>query len=663
MTLTQDKYDVINTDKNITLEDEGTTLEVNVADPFLQQDLGIIIHTFEKDCQNWAEEDYARAYHYRDVYGTENFSHRVREQMDYYPGMHQTASPPQTDPLYTNAKDQSEDRLNFWNNAMDNPNSFMNGLESRQGDFDYAAIFGTEASAKTRAENLGKMLTECIPCFNRLLDMDALLPDGDLLEIHLMNIKVRTDILEKTAALFKDPGYYIDICSLLKMFSHLCPQDLLAILALLTQYLAKLNLEVNFNLNFIIQLVGPILSPFLDALSAWLDKWIQMLLNPLICVLDHINETILIVQQAKIPFSEVGADVSLNTGIAAPTHESASSDLAFGANAGLGDAESFIFENGVEPHVGAWSAYEAEQFNTPEEQKYNPDRPEVPREETELAWIEVADAWSPAFSDAEREERQKKWAALRRKHRNKIQDVPPPLQPDNRDGTRWSKDEIPNSDKHTAGGSWETGYHPPEQQTTLKPATEYFVTTPILQSIVEVRNIMQGGIQYVKDWFTYITQMTYDLLGTDFGWMSKKADRTQLKSKIIQLIYMIKSIIQAISKNGLECGIRSNFDPKQLKFILEDGMNNFIGSGQTFEVQDDGSIVMTSGSIPEVNDLSSDEPISPEEVSVGGTPDDTIASETIEQTSVVIRDCFSSVSNAELADAKQWIADFEKRGV
>lgn len=662
MSLTQDEYDVIQTEKTISTKSESPTININ--NPFIEQDLGVVILAFEKSCQNWAEDDYTKAYHYRDIYSTEDFSYRAREQMDYYPGMHQTASPPEVDPLYTNAKDEASNRQNFWNNAMDSPNAFMSGLESREGDFDYAKIFGTEASAKTRAENLGKILTKCVPCFNRLLDMDALLPDGDLLEVHMMNIKVRTDMIDKVTSLFKDPGLYVDVCAILKMFSHLCPQDLIAIMALLTQYLAKLNLEVNFNLDFIIQLVGPTLSPFLDALSSWLDKWIQLLLNPLVCVLDHINETILIVQQAKMPFSEIKAGGSIKTGVAGPMHRNISGEFGGGISTGFGDSNNHLIEDGFDPYAGTWSEYEIQQFNTPNKEKYNPDRPQVPREETELAWIEVADAWSPGFSDIEREERQKKWAKLRKKNQDKIQYIPPPLERENRDGTKWSKDNIPNSDKYVQEGDWEAGYYPPEEQSKAKLASEYYVTTPIVHSIVEVRNILQGGIQYVKDWFTYVTQMIYDLLGTDYGWMSKKVDTTILKSKIIQLISMIKAIFEAISNNGLECGIDGNFDPEQMKFILENGLNKKLTNGNKFEIKDDGTILMNKSPSSKITNLSNlaSSGTNVEEVSVGGTPDDTITTETIEQSSVVIPDCFKSVSKEELANAKQWIADFTKKG-
>jgi hypothetical protein len=107
MSLTQDEHiildrtsDDFNKDKSkyYPFQDETEhktvfKIQINEKNPFLEQDLTTIIYWFEKSCQNWSEEDYAKAYLYRDVYATYNFSTRVREQMDYYPGMHQTDSP------------------------------------------------------------------------------------------------------------------------------------------------------------------------------------------------------------------------------------------------------------------------------------------------------------------------------------------------------------------------------------------------------------------------------------------------------------------------------------------------------------------------------------------------------------------------------------------
>lgn len=667
MTFTQDEYAVVNSN-TIDIGNEtfakDKQLGVNTSNPFLGHDLAIIINTYEKDCQAWAEEDYTKAYIYRDVYGTDNFSRRVREQLDYYPGMHQSSSPPEQDPLYTNAKDMSEDRLNYWNNAMDNPDAFMSGLNSRQGDFDYSGIFGADSNAKTRSENIRKMLLQCIPCFDRLVDMDSLLPDGDLLEIHLMNIKVRTDILSQFKELFDNPGYFIDICELLKLFSHLCPQDLLAILALLTQYLAKINLEVQFNLDFMLQFIGPMLSPFLDAIAEWLDKWIQLILNPLICVLDHINETIITVQNAKIPFSEVGANVGLNVNAAMPGHLNAANSSNIGGKVGFGDSDKAIYENGADPYAGAWGSEQIEAFETPDSAKYNPAVPSFPTEETEMAGDEILEAWSPSMSIEEREEKNKRWAELREENYSKRASAPPPLSKETHNGTRWSKDDVPNSEKFTKGGSFDVGKLPPEKQTSQKKPTEYFVSSRITNTIIEVRNIMQGAIQYIKDWFTYITQMIYDLLGVDIGWMSKKTGTTLLKSKLIQLIYIIKSIIEAVSKNGLQCGTHTNLDEPQMKYILENNLNKFVGSGKKFDIAPDGTIKLKSTTSDiNINKSTKSKP----ESSVTTTPDDKITINTNEQDSddsyTVVRNCFKSVSKEELENVKKWITDFENRGL
>lgn len=664
MSLTQDTYTNVTTSSNEIYNKGPAELEVNPENPFGQVDYGIIIKAFEMEATNIQQEDHIKASHYRDVYSTRHFSERVQEQMNYYPGIHQTTGGvPATDPFYTNAEAMANNRLGYWNNALNTPGSFLDGLRQNQADFDYADIFGSDVSAEKRAAEVGKMLAECVPCFGRLLDGAQLLPDGDLLEIHALNIKIRTDLLDKIRALFQDPGAFIDICDLLKLLSHMCPQDLLAILALLTQYLAKLNLDFRFNLDFIIQLVGPLLSPFLDALSAWLDKWIQLILAPIICVVDHINETILLAQNVQIPFSDVSANIGMDLGIAAPAHNNAAGTFGFAGDTGIGNVSG----TNLDPHASAWTGWQWEEFNTPDAQKYNPTVPTPPSEETEMAREEIVEAWSPSFSEAEREERNARWEELKARQRAKVNYVPPPERYRASDGTRWSKDDIPYSEKFVTGGSWEGGYNPPENQTVTAGGTAYLDASPLVNSIVQMRNILQGGIQYIKDWFTYITQMIYDLLGTDFGWMTAKADNTILKSRIIQLIAMVKSIIQAIAKNGLECGTHTNFTPTQLKYILEDGLNK--RTNTKFEVKPDGTIIVRppGGTSPSVSSNNTELPEIPAEIP-GPVPGVVIQEPTTDKQSyvesgIIIKDCFKSVSADELKQARAWIAEFEKGAV
>jgi len=656
MGFTDDKNVVRTNEKKVIASSDGQTvkvkLRVNKKNPLAQQDYALIVRAFEVEAANWAEEDYALAYHYKDVYSTRNFSTRVREQMGYYPGMHQASGVKKEDPAYTTANNKANDRLNFWNNSMDNPDAFMNGLRSREQDFDYRKIFGSDTSAKTKGEQVGKLLTECIPCFDRLLDLDGLLPDGDLLEVHLLNIKMRTDILDQIRDLFKDPGMYLDICELLNLLSGLCPQDLLAMLALLTNYLAKLNLDVKFNVDFIINLVGAILSPFLDALAQWLDKLVQMLIAPMLCVVDHINEVIILAQNAKIPFSQASVSAEADIGVALPTHKNFSSDVGAG----------------VEPTERQWANGEMERFNTPDGQKYNPTIPEWPEEETDLAVDEMKESVKPSISTAEREQRDQKWADLKRKDRNKRNKVPPPLKRGNpRDGTRWSKDDIPQSEKWSKEFSIGNENNPPEKQSTVKEAKRYFDPEPLVNSIVQMRNISQGAIRYVQDWFDYAIQMIYDLLGTDFGWMSKKSDSSVIRSRIIQLILVIKSILKAISKNGLKCGTNSNLDVQQMKFILEDTMNK--QSATQFEVLDNGDIrvIPPNGNkkIDTKQTVGSKENSNSGINSGIGTIDNSAKTNEVKQKTVesgiIIKNCLQDMTAEDLSSAREFIAEYERR--
>jgi len=668
MSLTQKEIAVEKQHKgfdSLNKKSKGVTVDVlhiNDENPFQNHDYGIIIQAFESEAANWAEEDYALAFHYKDVYGTGRFSSRVRKQMDYYPGMHQRNKNINENPFGTEAEKNTKKTLKYWDNAMDNPNSFMNGLRSRQEDFDYGDIFGSDATAKERAAAFGKMVTECVPCFDEILDIDSLLPSGDLLEVHLLNIKIRTDILDKIKTLFKDPGAYIDICELLNLFSHICPRQLLAMIALLSQYLAKLNLDVKFNIDFIIQLVGPLLSPFLDGLSQWLDMWTQLILGPMICVIDNINESIMLAQNMKVPFSDIHGNVGADIGVALPGHKNISSEENIGAGA------TPYGENGRT--AGSWGAFQWEQFNTPDSEKYNPERPVFPSEESQMATEEMREAWKPAFSPEEREDRDKRWEELRKEEQRKRFKVPPPLKRPDRDGRRWSKDDIPESEKKTYNASFHNGTYPPEAQPTPSGAMKYFDASPLVNSIVQLRNILQGAVQYVEDWFTYVTQMIYDLLGTEIGWMSKKADNTMLKSRIIQLIMMIRAIIKAISKNGLQCGIDSNFNPAQLKYILEEELNKNLSSPVAFEVQQDGTVKMTlPEGIPSTTGNDKNVPDSSDGKKIPGlTPDSSIPLEETKQeepidSSIIIKSCFKDIGEDDLAQVKDWIADFEKRGI
>jgi hypothetical protein len=220
--------------------------------------------------------------------------------------------------------------------------------------------------------------------------------------------------------------------------------------------------------------------------------------------------------------------------------------------------------------------------------------------------------------------------------------------------------------------------HPPEEQQKVQESDKYLDASPLVNSILQLRNIAQAAIRYVQDWFAYAVQMIYDLLGINFGWLLKKNDQSFIKSRLIQLILMIKSIIEAISKNGLKCGVDNNFDVPQMKFILEKGLNN--KSATQFEVDDNGNIkvVPPSGNKPTTpgGTMSADESDAMDKQAGASRNQDTSKNDgtvknsttvadqvkqKICESGIIVKNCLRNLTKEEISTARSWIADYERR--
>lgn len=670
------------------LSSEGEAVSLpGQSNPMWPADSQVVMHFFEVKSSQWAEEDYAWACHYRDAYGTYNFSQRVQEQINSYPGMHNTqgTTSPYTgkqdvDPWKKNAEQMGAAEMNYWNAAMDNPQAFMAGLQQKQKSFDYTQMFDSKDDFK---KNAAALITECIPCFDRLFDGCQLLPDANLLEVHLLNILLRTDLIDKLLELLKNPGLNLDICELLKLLSHLCPQDLLAILALLSQYLAKLNLDFKFNLDLVIELVGPILSPFLDALSEWLDKWIQAILAPIICVVDHINMTMYLAQQMRLPLSEANVSLGFDAGIATPhfmggdfntpwsghkdekgnklddntwSHGHSSGGLDFGFN-GEG-------EGAYNPYAAGFVQNEA--FDTPSSQLYNPTPPVPPLEEWDYSMAAAGDddfEGKTGYDQLSKEEREAVFLDLQKRRKQKELDVAlgtnaPPNRKPLADGSRWSSTDVPGSEKVGAGGSFSRGNVPPDQQSpSQEDGWKYLNADSIVEPIIQMRNILQGGIAYIQDWFDYVVQLLYDLLGTDFGWMKKKLGQTVLKSRIIQLIYMLIAIIDAMMNTDLRCGTDTNLNPAHMDYMIATAMNRL--SPFKFIKRPDGTFEIIPPSATQAQRDPQD--LMQEAKAAISVPEEKPPEQKAAESGIIIKDCLRKVTADDIAQVRQWIRDFERR--
>ena len=623
-----------------------TELTINKNNIYASQDYATIINSFEKSAADYENEDYALASHYKDVYSTRNFSERAQEQFASYPGMHQSSADTAGDPFYTNAKSDSNQDMNFWNSAFDSPDSFMDALRDKSKGFDYESIFGSDGSAEERAKAVGKMVTECIPCFGRITDLNQLLPEGNLLEVHALNIRARLDLLDQIKDLFSNPGAYIDICELLNLLSGLCPSDLVAMLAMLTQYLAKLNLDVKFNIDFIVNLVGPILSPFLNALSQWLDKWMQLIMEPMLCVVDHINKTIITAQQIQIPFSSAKIDFDLDTGN------------------GNGLGGTLFADQNAQGGGVSYSPQEGQNNFT----AYQQNPPDAPSEEISQSFDEMKQGWRPTETEAERRAKFEKIKADNEEEKANNAPKRQIIQP-KQNGARWSSDDVPSSEKYDKKSFFGDAYYPPEKQPSVGKAESYLNIDPIADSLVQMRNILQASIQYSNDWFNYITQMVYDLLSIDIGWMQNKTGNSFIKSRVLQIIILIKSIIEASAKNGLNCGTSNNFDIEQMKYIFENSINKYTST--KFKVNDNGTIeILNPGTtdIVKVDDQSvpSIESTDQEATSINTgigpvrVPTSSQVEQKAQKSGIIVKNCLKGLSKDQLADVQSWITDYER---
>jgi hypothetical protein len=142
----------------------------------------------------------------------------------------------------------------------------------------------------------------------------------------------------------------------------------------------------------------------------------------------------------------------------------------------------------------------------------------------------------------------------------------------------------------------------------------------------------------------------------------------------------LKSLIEAISKNGLECGTGSNFDEAQMKFIFENTLNKYTDT--KFVVREDGDIeVIPPGviNIPETSDQGStattgteDTPSATEQTNeqidlgagvgpINTSSEDLPSQQKPVRSGIISKNCLKDLTAEQLSDARKWIAEYERK--
>ncbi len=136
---------------------------------------------------------------------------------------------------------------------------------------------------------LNKAIRECIPCSFRIGTFMELNIGSQLLDLIKADIKRRYAALQALADLFNNVDIYGDFCQMVGFLNFMCVPDLQRILAMLAAMLMDFGINLSGIMNLILQLVAPFMTPILMSVNALLDRFIQLVLQPIDCIINAID--------------------------------------------------------------------------------------------------------------------------------------------------------------------------------------------------------------------------------------------------------------------------------------------------------------------------------------------------------------------------------------
>lgn len=147
----------------------------------------------------------------------------------------------------------------------------------------------TLLAAESVGDALKKSAADCVPCSDRVLALMNLNPLEDLLDLLERDILRRLQSLFALLDLLNNIDIYNDVCMLIRQLNFQCVPDLQRIALMLTLLLSKYKDNLSTSLSLPEILIGSLFTPFLSGLNTLLDQYIQMVVDPIDCMIDEFN--------------------------------------------------------------------------------------------------------------------------------------------------------------------------------------------------------------------------------------------------------------------------------------------------------------------------------------------------------------------------------------
>ena len=151
------------------------------------------------------------------------------------------------------------------------------------------------------AEIKGWELEKCIPCAARIAGAEMAINDmgerlqglGDILENNLKGILSQ---LLGLMEMFKDQGRSSlqGLCDFIDVFQFdMCPSDLMRIITALSASLTKISIDIFGDIGMFLNLAKAILTPILSSVVQLLHNFLQMIIDPIHCIIDAIQKELI----------------------------------------------------------------------------------------------------------------------------------------------------------------------------------------------------------------------------------------------------------------------------------------------------------------------------------------------------------------------------------
>ena len=273
----------INIPSNIATDSSPKISLPEIENPIQFQDCNLIVKTYEKGCHASMTEASVFAPFTAQLDFVQNMSSTISKQMDSY----------------------STEKV-----AKNDDKSFSDFLSKLFPD-------DLSLSLEGNAE-FGLLDSECIPCglrinFKEELGIKVAITDIGAYMLEVMEAWLNRALsqIRNLIDMFKNLDQYIDICTFLDFFKNfVCIPDLPKILAILAALMMDLSFELNAIVDFAISLIVPLFVPFLTNLLDSLMKYILLIVQPIECIIDSI-QNLLTKLDYNVLFQNIPSQVQL----------------------------------------------------------------------------------------------------------------------------------------------------------------------------------------------------------------------------------------------------------------------------------------------------------------------------------------------------------------